>query len=269
MSDENRGTGDGRETASTVGEVASGVRGGLAFLTRLPVGADERDWRRFRQFPAAFPIVGYLVGAIAAVPFLVLGSHPAAAAFAYLLALVALVGVTHLDGVADLGDAVAAHQADPAGRRAVLTDTTAGVGAVVAVALVVAGIALAGLALAGLDPAVAVGIVIAAEVGAKLGMATVACVGTASHDGLGAQFTRNADRRLLLGPLLAAVPAALLTGFSPAALVAVACGPLVALAVVRWAERYLGGVNGDVFGAVNELGRVVALHVGVIAWIAW
>ena len=28
----------------------------------------------------------------------------------------------------------------------------------------------------------------------------------------------------------------------------------------------LGGVNGDVFGAVNELARIVALHAGVVAW---
>ena len=40
----------------------------------------------------------------------------------------------------------------------------------------------------------------------------------------------------------------------------------MALVVVRWADGALGGVNGDVFGAVNELARVVALHAGVVAW---
>ena len=245
-----------------VARVRAALRGGVAFLTRVPVGADERDWRRFQAFPVAFPLVGYLVGAVAAVPFLAFPTH--AAALAYVAVLVALTGITHLDGVADLGDAAVVHDAD--GRREALKDTTTGVGAVAAVALVVAGLALAGLALAGLPTTVAAGLVVAGEVGAKLGMATVACVGSASHEGLGSGFTRAAEPALLVGPALVAVPAALLTGFSPVAPVAVACGPLVAVVVVRWADGALGGVNGDVFGAVNELGRLVALHAGVVTW---
>jgi adenosylcobinamide-GDP ribazoletransferase len=242
--------------------IASGLRGGVAFLTRLPVESGEREWLRFQQFPAAFPLVGYLIGAVAAVPFLVLPG--VTATFGYLLALVALTGIAHLDGVADLGDAAAVHESE--GRREVLKDTTVGVGAVVAVGVVIAGLALGGLALGGLPAITAVALVVAAEVGAKLGMATVACIGTASHDGIGSEFTRNAEPALLAGPALVAVPAALLTGFSPAAAVAVLAGPLVAVGLVGWAERHLGGVNGDVFGAVNELARVVALHAGVVTW---
>jgi len=245
-----------------VAGVAAALRGGVGFLTRLPVGADETDWRGFQAAPAVFPVVGYLVGAVVAVPFVLLPAEPAA--LAYLLVLVALVGITHLDGVADLADAAVVH--DAADRRRVLKDTTTGVGAVAGVALVVAGLALAGLALADLPVRIAVGLVVASEVGAKLGMATVACVGTASHEGLGSGFTRAADPALLVGPAVAAIPAALLTGFSPAAPVAVLAGPVVAVVVVRWADAALGGVNGDVFGAVNELARLVALHAGVIAW---
>jgi adenosylcobinamide-GDP ribazoletransferase len=245
-----------------VTDIGAAFRGGVAFLTRIPVGAGEEEWRRFQAVPAVFPLVGYLVGAVAAVPFLLLPAE--AAALAYVTVLVALVGITHLDGVADLADAAVVHDAD--GRREALKDTTTGVGAIVAVTLVVAGLALAGLALSGLPPLRAAGIVVAGEVGAKLGMATVACVGSASHEGLGSGFTRAADPALLVGPAVVAVPAALLTGLSPAAPVAVLAGPLVAVAVVRWADGALGGVNGDVFGAVNELARLVALHAGVVAW---
>lgn len=245
-----------------LGEIASGLRGGVAFLTRLPVDSRERDWHRFQAFPAAFPLVAYLVGALAALPFLVLPGH--AAAFGYLVLLFATTGIAHVDGVADLGDAAVVHERT--GRREALKDTTVGVGAALAVAVVVAGLALAGLALAGLPEVIAVALVVAAEVGAKLGMATVACIGTASHEGLGSGFTDTADASLLVGPLVAAVPAMLLGLGSPATAIAVLAGPAVALVVVRWADRNLGGVNGDVFGAVNELGRVVALHAGVITW---
>jgi adenosylcobinamide-GDP ribazoletransferase len=244
--------------------VVRGVRGGVGFLTRLPVETDETEWDRFRAFPAAFPIVAYLVGAIASVPFLIGDSAPTTAAFGYLAVLVALIGIPHLDGVADLGDAMAAHGENAS--RTALKDTKTGVGAIVAVAFVLVGLTLAALALVGVPLLVAVGLVIAAEVGAKLGMATVACLGTASHEGLGSAFTGEADAELLLGPLVASIPAALIVFPSAAGVAAVAVGPLVAIVLIRWGNRTLGGVNGDIFGATNELARLFALHVGVIAW---
>jgi len=245
---------------STIG---SGVRGGVAFLTRLPVDAGADDWERFSSFPAAFPIVAYLVGALVALPFVVPTIGPTTTAFGYLLALVVVVGIPHLDGVADLGDAMAAHGET---RTKALKDTDVGVGAVVAVVVVVSGIVLAAIAVAEIPPLAAVGIVIAAEVSAKLGMATVACLGTASHEGMGSAFTSGTDPKLLVGPGLVALPAAIVVTPFPFGIGVVAAGPLVAVMLVRWADRELGGVNGDVFGAANELGRVLALHAGVIAW---
>ena len=244
-------------------DIVGGLRGAVAFLTRIPVPTDEDDWDRFRAFPAAFPIVAYLIGALAALPFLV-GGPSATVAFGYLLVLAVLVGIPHLDGVADLGDAAAAHGTDA--RRRALKDTKTGVGAIVAVALVLAGLALAALELAALPVLAAAGLVVASEVGAKLGMATVACLGTASHEGLGSAFARGAGPTLLVGPALVSLPAALFVPSPPASIVAVAAGPIVAVALVRWADRTLGGVNGDVFGAVNEFGRVLGLHAGVIVW---
>ena len=243
--------------------VAGGLRGGVAFLTRVPVGSGEADWNRFRSFPAAFPLVAYPIGALAALPFLS-GVSPPTVAFGYLLALVVLVGIPHFDGVADLGDAAAAHGAGDA--REALKDTATGVGAIVAVAVVVGGLLLGALGLAAAPTRVAVGIVVAAEVGAKLGMATVACLASAAHEGLGSAFTERAEPALLFGPLLAALPAALLVDPLRAGIAAVAAGPLVAVGLIRWADGTLGGVNGDVFGATNELARVLGLHLGVIAW---
>ena len=238
----------------------------MGFLTRVPVGGSERDWNRFRAFPAAFPLVAYPLGFAVAVP-LVLAPAPAVAAFGYLVALVALVGIPHLDGVADLGDAIAAHGADAT--ASALKDTATGVGAIVAVAVVVSGLVLGTFGLAGLPVATAVGIVVAAEVGAKLGMATVACLGTAPHDGLGAAFTGSCGPLLLVGPVLAALPAALFLASPVVGVATVAAGPAVAVVAIRWANGALGGVNGDVFGATNEFARVLGLHVGVITWTFW
>nr|WP_247729148.1 adenosylcobinamide-GDP ribazoletransferase [Halovivax limisalsi] len=259
------------------------LRGGVAFLTRLPTGtASDDDWRALTKTPAAFPVVGVGLGLLAALPLLASEILPApTVAFGYLVGVYLLTGVHHLDGAADLGDAVVVH-GDRERRRAVLKDTTTGVGGLLAVALVVAGLGLGALALAGLPVAVAFTVAVAAEVGAKLGMAAMAALATASHEGFGSRFTEPASPRSVVAPLGLSIVAVL----SVAVLATAAAPPwadsrsrlvLVALATLagalvgaaapwRWARRSLGGVSGDVFGASNELSRVAGVHAGVIAW---
>jgi adenosylcobinamide-GDP ribazoletransferase len=254
-------------TGSAPARVAHAARGSLGFLTRAPVGTDRDAWDAFRRTPAAFVPVGYLVGALAAVP-LIAPLPVATAAVLFPLALVALTGINHADGVADVGDAAVVHGGDDpiAARRRVLKDSSLGVGGTLALALLVAGLVAAGAALAGLPALPALAVVVAAEVSAKCGMALLACLGTAPAAGLGAQLTRVSSERGLLAPVLLALPAALLSWPSPAAAAALGTGALVTLAFRQWADARLGGVNGDVFGAANELARLAALHAGVIAW---
>ncbi|ADB61705.1 cobalamin 5'-phosphate synthase [Haloterrigena turkmenica DSM 5511] len=249
-----------------IGGGIAAVRGALGFLTRLPVGYRDGDWAAFRSSPATFPVVGYIAGALAAVPLLATETLPAPTiALGYLLAVYAVLGIHHLDGVADLGDALVVH-GDRERRREVLKDTTTGVGALLAVALVVAALAMGGLALAGLSPRRAIGVAVAAEVGTKLGMAAMACFGTASDEGMGRQFTTASGPRSFVAPALIALPAAALTWPYPAAAVALG-GALAGIGLPwYWATRHLGGINGDIFGAANEIGRVAGVHLGVIAW---
>jgi adenosylcobinamide-GDP ribazoletransferase len=192
-------------------------------------------------------------------------------ALAYVLVVVALTGINHADGVADLGDAAVVH-GDAERRHEVLGDTVLGVGGTLALALVVAGLALAGLGLASLPVAVATGLVVVAEVGAKCAMALLATLGDPAHEGFGAAVAGDLAGRDLALPLVLTLPApvavAVLAGAGGAvvALVALAGGLATALALLWWVRRTLGGVTGDVFGAGNELVRVVALHAGLVAW---
>lgn len=246
--------------------VLTALRGGVGFLTRLPVGHDEPGWDAFRRVPATFPAVGYLVGAsIAGVLALgrIVGFPAATITVVALAGLYALTGINHLDGVADLGDAAVVH-GGPERRVEVLKDTTLGVGGTVALSAAVLATALGLLGVARLPVAVGVGTVVAAEVGAKAAMAGVACLGRARHKGLGSAFTARAEPRSLVAVVAVALPVAALA-WPVAALTlggAVAAGALVAW----WANRLVGGVNGDVFGAVNEVGRIAGLHVGVVVW---
>ena len=241
------------------------LRGALGFLTRLRVGHSERAWAAFRESPWAFPLAGYVVGALLAVPFVFDALPPGTVALAYLAAVLVVTGINHLDGVADVGDALVVH-GDSEERTRVLKDTTVGVGAVAAIAVAVAGLALGALGVAGLPTRAAIAVVVATEIGAKVGMAAVACLGTAAHEGLGSQFTERANSRDLLPAVLVAIPAVVLSWPTPAAAVAIVGAALAGLLVLWRLESLLDGVNGDVFGAVNEVGRVVGLHLGVVVW---
>ncbi|ELZ50639.1 cobalamin 5'-phosphate synthase [Halorubrum coriense DSM 10284] len=262
-----------------VTRAVAALRGALGFLSRIPVGRTDEDWEAFRRTPAAMPAVGYAIGALVALPVAAAALVPVqvppltvGVAFAAWLSLV--TGITHLDGVADVGDAAVVH-GDADRRRDVLKDSALGVGGTVALALVVAGLVAAGAAVADVAArslADAVVLVVLAEVGAKAATAALVCVGDAPHEGLGSALTAASGPRSLAGVALAAVPAALggraVLGSGGAGVVA---GVFTAAVVVgalafAWARSRLGGVSGDVFGATNELARVVGLHAGVIAW---
>lgn len=248
------------------------LRGALGFLTRVPVGRSEGDWDAFGRAPWTFPLVGYLVGGLVALPLLA-PVPPATTALAFPLAVYAVTGITHLDGVADLGDAAVVHRGAEA-RLEVMKDSALGVGGTVALVAVVLGLATGAFGLAAAagapgagGPLVAAGVVVAAEVGAKAATATLVCVGDAAHEGLGAALTAENAAGAALPVLALAAPAALLAW--PRVLPA-AAALFAALATAgllrRWAGKRLGGVSGDALGATNELARVAALHAGVIAW---
>lgn len=255
----------GRE--ATAGGPVAAIRGALGFLTRLPVGGSEAAWTAFRGSPWAFPAAGYPVGVVVGLvaATAAVGLPRPTVALAALVVLYAVTGIVHLDGVADTGDAAVVH-GDASDRLAVLKDTTVGVGAVAAVALVLVGVAGGLFAVAALPVRVALGVVLAAEVGAKLGMAAVAAFGVSPHEGLGSAFTTRSGPRAVAPAVAVAVPAGLVALPSLAGLTALVGATAAGLVVLRWASGLVGGANGDVFGATNEIGRVVGLHAGVIVW---
>lgn len=244
--------------------------GAVGFCTRLPVGYRPADWQALQRIPAAMVLAAYPIGMLAAVPVAV-GFPVATAAFLFPVWLYLLTGITHLDGLADLGDAVAVH-GDNWKRRDVMADSAVGVGGVAAVVLAVLGLALAASALARGDWLVSAAIVLTAEVSAKVCVVGAVAVGDPTHEGLGSALSAEAGTATFVAGIAFAVPLVGLVAvpsLSPVVPVAAFAGSVLGAALVlAWARRYLGGVSGDVFGAINELSRVLALHAGVVAWAA-
>jgi len=247
--------------------VGRAIRGAIGFLTRIPVRAGEADWEAFRRVAYSIPLVGYLIGALAGLAFF-LPVQPPTTVAAYLVILYLVSGITHADGLADVGDAIAVH-GDRDRRLDVLKDSATGVGGALALATTLLVLTLGALAFAGVSSMTAFRIALAAEVGAKLGMVLVICYGRPAHDGLGSQLVGTLPPRAFGGALLVSLPVMLFApqGATMALIGAFVAGPLVGLVMLTWGHRALGGVNGDVIGATNEVARAVALHLGVSAWI--
>jgi len=246
--------------------VGRAIRGAVGFLTRIPVGGSETDWDAFRRAAYSLPVVGYLVGSLGGGVFF-LPVQPPTVVAAYLGGIYLLTGVTHADGLADLGDALAVH-GDADRTREVLKDSATGVGGALLLGVTLLVMTLGVLSFAGIGSWRAFRFVVAAEVGAKLGMALVTCYGRSAHDGLGAHLVDELDHRSFASAILVSLPAvaAAPDGLAVALVAAVATGPAVGLAILTWGHRELGGVSGDLLGATNEVGRALALHVGVSVW---
>lgn len=267
----------------------NGLRAAIGFLTILPLApsyangsmSSARGW---------FPLVGLMIGAIlVGVEFLFLlflgipetGWHGytslTAATFSHytpptllwaaliVLTVVVLTRALHLDGFMDSCDALIGGF-DRERRLEILRDSHVGAFAVVGVVflLLIKVVAVADLPVAWLPPMGPnrVTVLLLFPCLSRWAMLlTMELYPYVRSNGLGtAFFTGNKgpfSRHLVLGFVFTLVVSTALAGVVGIILLAAACA--VAWAVGAWATRLLGGVTGDIFGAVNEITEVVVL----------
>jgi adenosylcobinamide-GDP ribazoletransferase len=251
-----------------------GLLAAFAVFTVLPVPARARARVPGAGVLAWLPVVGAVLAAAAWVPALAVwrGGADGSPFLAAVLAVVAVALLTrglHLDGAADLADGLGsrrpAEQALAIMRR---PDVGAfGVAAVTAVVLLQTA-ALGTVLAASSRPAGLVALAVAMTTG-RVAVLQAARFPAAGGSALGALVAGTASRSLrwtATAVLLAAGGAATwLAGGTGArvawSVAAVAAGLLAAALVARHAVRRLGGVSGDVFGALVEVGTAVCLLV--------
>ncbi len=242
----------------------SGAALALGFLTRLPVpGSAPLAPGALGRAAIWFPLVGVLVGAALGGTRLLaeLALSPEAATVLAIAVAVALTGGLHEDGLGDTADGLGAHVGRER-RLEIMRDSRLGTFGVLAVVL---SVLLAWALLSGLDGMECLRAGIAAHALARWAMlAAAAAFPPARPDGAGSL--------LRVGPLPLAVATVIAVG---AALAAAAPGPgLVALgaaclaagALGVWATRAVGGVTGDVLGAVGKAAELAALVALAALW---
>jgi len=245
-----------------VGHLLTGLVDAVGFLTRLPVGAEVHDSSRISRAVPWFPVVGALVGALVAGVYasLLYVLPPLVAAVIAVAAGMLVTGAFHEDGLADLADAFGGGR-DRDDRLRILKDPrlgTFGVLAVVVSALVrVGSIAALGqnTGLLVIPSAHALGR--AAAVGTMLAFDPVT-------EGLGASYVRAVRRRQAVIGIVAGVliAAALMRAW---AAIGIVIGTCAAAALGRLASRKIGGINGDVLGAVEQVTEIGVLVLAVAA----
>jgi adenosylcobinamide-GDP ribazoletransferase len=262
--------------------LGAGLRLSVTLLTVIP-------WRRPGDDTAAAlpratvaaamawaPVVGLLLGVIASAVLLVadhpLGAGPLTGAGLAVASLALLSRGLHLDGLADLADGLGSGKPAPAALDIMRRSDIGPLGTVTLILTLliqVAAVSQAESAGHGRGPAA----LITAVVTGRLAL-TWACrqgVGAARPDGLGALVAgsvRPAIPALTTLATLAATVAAVVISATvigepigwtlPLAVVA---GLAAAFAVERHAVRRLGGITGDVLGALAEVATTVALVV--------
>lgn len=221
----------------------------IQFLTRIPIPVEvpftaQSAGRSLFWFPWISYGIGALVGLMQQAFYY---KNPQIAAFLALLAWVALSGGMHLEGLMDTADGFLANR-DPESIRKIMKDAHIGSFGAVALVLLLGGkyAALSGVLftphILGLIAAVA-----------RMGMLTgMVWFPAARPKGLGHFFRRHANRGVyfvqwtLLAALLIATEGVRFLYF-PLIGIAIAC------AISRWSRKKIGGLTGDVYGALMEV----------------
>jgi len=240
-----------------------GLLGAVSFLTRVPVGGGIRKPRELAGSVPWFPVVGAGVGLAEAGVYA--GARvllpPLVAATLAVVAGILVTGALHEDGLGDTADAFAGGT-DRDSTVRILKDPRLGTFGVLAVT---ASLLLRVAAVAALAPAAALAALPAAgALSRAAAVAAMTALPAATDTGLGASYVAALSRpRAIAGAAAGLVVAVALLGV--AALWAAAAAGLAAALLGRLAVRRLGGVTGDILGAIQQVGEMLVLLAAVAA----
>jgi len=230
--------------------------------------------RNMWTFPLIGAFLGLLVGLFGWVAYQFL---PALVVGALTLALLLLLtGLHHMDGLLDFGDGIMAH-GSAEHKVEVMHDQLTGAGAI---GLTLMTYLITAFAFAQLGRTVFIGslalplifpALIMVELCAKLSMVVVAWAGKSVHQGMNSSFLEamhGSKGNLRLVAAIAISIAISLPLLRWAGVFIVLAGLITGLVMVKVAHKHFNSVTGDVFGATNELARMVCAVVllVVIAW---
>ncbi len=235
-----------------------------AFLTRLPVRlGDSSGLSALAGAARCFPFVGLGVGLLGGILYalaIALDLPPLLAAIIAVAATAAVTGALHEDGLADTVDGFGGG-GDRDRKLQIMRDSRIGTYGVIALVLALGArvIALASFE----DNADAISALILCHAASRaLIVAVMQRAPLARSDGLAASAGRPTQATMQWALCLGGLIAVALAGLDGVA--ALVAGAVVAWAIARLARRQIGGVTGDVLGAVQQ-GSEIAMLLALVA----
>ncbi len=226
----------------------------------------------------AFPLIGAFIGLLAGLfgwaaswvlPSIMVGGI-------VLALLLWITGLHHTDGLLDFGDGVMAHGTFER-KIEIMHDQLTGAGAIGLCLMTYLVTALAFTQLGGnviimnfVVPLIVPALIVV-ELCAKLSMVVAARAGKSVHQGMNTSFLQfmhgsGGNWRLTVGLVVSLAISIVLLGW--AGVFTVLAGIVTGLVMVAVAHKHFNGVTGDVFGATNEITRMVCAIV-LLAVVLW
>jgi adenosylcobinamide-GDP ribazoletransferase len=231
----------------------------FTFLTVLRLGrlANHKTMLPGKMF-SYFPLVGLVIGAIISLVAPIRFLPPDLTAFVVLVVWIGLTGGLHLDGLADSCDGLFS-TVSPERRLEIMKDPRAGSWAVIGVVLTLLG---KWVTLRSLLPLMSPLMLLAPPIIGRWGMVfAVAAFPSASSAGLAAAFRVGFSRRQFISATLITlgivIALSVLVSWRYMLLLVVTL--LTVFTVGHWAARRLGGLTGDVYGALCEVVELLCL----------
>ena len=233
--------------------VVRALRAAVVFLTRIPVGGFPYRDAEWRWAAAWFPLVGALVGALAAAAaWLGAGAGPLVAAALAVITSLLVTGAFHEDGLADTADALGGAY-DREKLFAILKDSRIGsFGAAALTMSLVLRVAL----LARLGPSAPLALILVGAVSRVPPVWLMAALPYVSGDAARSRpVARGGPVQAVVATLVAAVALALAQrALSLVAVLAMVAVSMAAAMVCGWRFHVrAGGITGDFLGATQQV----------------
>lgn len=236
------------------------LRTAFGLMTTLPFKLPD-DWSAGDSGRASiwYPLVGLVIGAVTWLVWNVAMPHfPVLVTGVLTLAVwVALTGGLHLDGLADCCDGLFV-SALPERRLEIMKDPQLGAFGVIGLILV---LLLKAALLASLTPASSLGILLAASL-SRWCVLPAGLFPLARPSGMGADFAAGLRHWFVFAG--AVLPFGLALAFGKRGGLSLLAGLSAAALVLLLAKSRIGGVTGDVFGALIEVVEIIVLLVFTI-----
>ena len=236
----------------------------VAFLTRLPIRLDATTGLpALARATRCFPLIGFGIGLFGSILYAVaigLDLPPMLAAIIAVAAAVAVTGALHEDGLADTADGFGGGS-DRDRKLEIMRDSRIGTYGVIVLVLAL-GSRIAALASFEDSADAAVALVVCEAASRALVVLIMGRSPLARNDGLAASVGRPTQAAVWWALGIGGVVALALTGLD--GVFALLVGAAVAWAVAAMASRQIGGVTGDVLGAVQQ-GSLIAMLFALVA----